>query len=113
MGTLRCGKLAALGLRSQDRLSTLARYDPICAPSLPVPHVEARDVELQRRLALEGDALHDERGLGDGFFTRVTDLAVARTTPEPRDAVVRKPSVGELLANEETEGLLVHERAFR
>jgi hypothetical protein len=64
------------------------------------------DVELQRRLAVEGDAFHDERGLRDDVLTGVADRALARTAPEARDAVVRQPSVGELLSNEETEGLL-------
>jgi hypothetical protein len=51
--------------------------------------VEAPNMKLNALAARRADAFHDKLPLGDEFLAGVTRLAIARTTPEARDTVLR------------------------
>src|ERR1700737_576575 len=73
-----------------------------------VPHVQTPDMKLNALAACRADTLHHKLRLGDDFLAGVTRLAVARPTPQARDAVLGQPTVSKLGSNEATKDFLFH-----
>ena len=88
-------------------------HRPACFMSrdlpLRVPDLEAPHVKLHTEAAGGGaDALDDELSPGDDLLAGVTGLAVPRSAPHPRDAVLRQATVRELASDEDTECVVFH-----
>ena len=73
---------------------------PLCGlGSLRVPDVEALDVKLKSFVGGTADTFHIELFSANGLLAGVARFVVGRTTPEARNAVVRKITLSELAAD--------------
>ena len=74
-----------------------------------IPDLEASNVQLKGLPAeVQRDPLHQQLVPREDRLAGVARFAVARTTPDPGDAVVRQAPVPDLALDEKTEGFLVH-----
>ena len=74
-----------------------------------IPDLETSDVQLKGPPAkFQRDPFHQQLVLREDRVAGVAFFAVAWTTPNPSDAVMRQAPVSELASDEETEGLWVH-----
>ena len=110
-------KTAKTPVRITRRARTLATYrvrpcHPGQGHDAPRPTGAGRDVKLNTFAARCADTFHDKLRLGDDFLAGVTRLAVARTAPEARDAVLGQATVSEFVPNEATKGFLFHWQSF-
>jgi hypothetical protein len=71
-----------------------------------IPHLETPDVQLQHMAPakVQCDPFHQHLVLGEDRVAGVACLAVAWTTPDPLDALMREASVLELASDEAAEG---------
>ena len=82
-----------------------ARRSPGCQLRLPLrlPDPKTSGVELQRSFAAgQGDPLDDEFVLRDDALAGAAGFTVARPAPNPRGAIQRQATIGELAEDEET-----------
>ena len=79
-----------------------------------IPDLETSDVELKGPPAkVQRDPFHQQLVLREGRVAGVARFAVAWTTPNPSDAVMRQVPVLELAPDEKTERFLVQELTVR
>jgi len=74
-----------------------------------IPDLETSDVQLKGPLAkVQRDPFHQQLVLREDRVADVARFAIAWTTPDPSDAVMRQTTVLELASDEKTERFLVH-----
>jgi len=73
-----------------------------------IPHVETPDVQLKRLpTKVKGEPFHQQLVTGEDHAAGVAHFAVAWTTPDPFDAIVRQATVLDHVSDEAPEGFLV------
>jgi len=74
-----------------------------------IPDLETSDVQLNGPPAeVQRDRFHQQLVLRESRVAGIARFAVASTTPDPCDAVMRQAPILNLASDEETEGFLVH-----
>jgi hypothetical protein len=65
-------------------------------------------MELNTLTSRRADPFHDKLRLTDEFIAGVTRLTSTSSTPNARDTVLRKSTIGEFASDQETKGVWVH-----
>jgi hypothetical protein len=90
-------------MRAQMASASILGGAPFVVPDLETSHVELKGppAEIQR------EPFHQQLVLGEDRVAGVARFAVAWSTPDRSDAVMRQATVADLAPDEETEGFCI------